>query len=225
MKPEYLEHIFEPFSRADEIRTSKISGTGLGMTIVRNLVRLMGGDLQIESRYGQGTRFSITLCLTKCAAALPSPAANAAINDEGSFTELMVLLAEDNELNRQIAVEMLEFLGARVETAVNGREAVNAVLSHPQFYYDMVLMDIQMPELGGYDAAREIRHSGLKRVEELPIIAMTADAFAEDVRQARLAGMSGHLAKPISISQLKKTLSECLSWKYQNRPEERKNKK
>ena len=113
----------------------------------------------------------------------------------------------------------------RVETAVNGREAVNAVLSHPQFYYDMVLMDIQMPELGGYDAAREIRHSGLKRVEELPIIAMTADAFAEDVRQARLAGMSGHLAKPISISQLKKTLSECLSWKYQNRPEERKNKK
>ena len=102
MKPEYLEHIFEPFSRADEIRTSKISGTGLGMTIVRNLVRLMGGDLQIESRYGQGTRFSITLCLTKCAAALPSPAANAAINDEGSFNELMVLLAVDNELNRQI---------------------------------------------------------------------------------------------------------------------------
>ena len=134
-----------------------------------------------------------------------------------SFPEFRVLLVEDNEINRQIATEMLEMLGATVEIAVNGRQAVDAVCSHPALYYDIVFMDIQMPVLNGYDAAREIRSSGMERINELPIIAMTADAFAEDANRAHLAGMDGHLAKPVSIDQLKQALSRCLVWKRENR--------
>ena len=136
-----------------------------------------------------------------------------------SFPGLRILLVEDNELNRQIAAEMLGLLGVSVEIAENGRQAVDAIFSHPPLYYDMVFMDIQMPVLNGYNATREIRESGLERIDELPIVAMTADAFAEDARQARLAGMDGHLAKPISIDQLKSALSNCLLWKQRNRPD------
>lgn len=214
MKPEYISHIFEPFSRADDSRTSKITGTGLGMTIVKNLISMMNGDLQVESEYGRGSRFVITICLTKCGTPAVSPPEKHPT--EENFPTLRALLAEDNELNRQIATEMLEILHVRVETAENGREAVNAVLSHPPLYYDIIFMDIQMPILNGYDAAREIRASGKERIDELPIIAMTADAFAEDVKHAGLSGMNGHLAKPISIERLREALSNCLSWKLHN---------
>lgn len=214
MKPEYIAHIFEPFSRADDSRTSKINGTGLGMTIVKNLISMMNGDLQVESEYGKGSRFVITICLAKCGTpAVPLPEKQPT---EENFPTLRALLVEDNELNRQIAAEMLEILRVRVETAENGREAVNAVLSHPPLYYDIIFMDIQMPILNGYDAAREIRASGKERIDELPIIAMTANAFAEDVKHAGLSGMNGHLAKPISIERLKEALSYCLAWKLQN---------
>ncbi len=216
MKAEYLEHIFEPFSRAEDSRTSKVSGTGLGMTIVKNLVTMMNGDIQVESQYGKGSKFQITLCLTKCSANIADPPPEPSQSPE-DFSQLRVLLVEDNELNRQIAMEMLELLGASVESAINGRQAVDAVTSHPPFYYDIVFMDVQMPVLGGYDATREIRNSGLEKVDDLPIIAMTADAFAEDVNQARLSGMNGHLAKPISIDQLRHALANCLAWKNQNR--------
>ena len=219
MRPEYLAHIFEPFSRADDSRTSKVPGTGLGMTIVHNLVEMMNGDIQVESEYGRGSRFTVTLCLAKCdAPAVVTPKKSE--TDETSFPGLRALLVEDNELNRQIAVEMLGLLGVWVEIAGDGRQAVEAVRSHPPLYYDVVFMDVQMPVLNGYDATREIRESGLERIDELPIIAMTADAFAEDVKQARLAGMNGHLAKPISIGQLKGVLSNCLAWKLRNRPGE-----
>ena len=124
-------------------------------------------------------------------------------------------MVEDNELNRQIATEMLNILGAEVDNAEDGRQAVEAICSHPPFYYDIVFMDVQMPVMNGYDATREIRNSGMERIDELPIIAITADAFAEDVKRARLAGMNGHLAKPISIDQLKKALSGCLTRKRQ----------
>lgn len=215
MEPEYLSHIFEPFSRAADSRTSTVAGTGLGMTIVQNLVALMGGSIQVESEYGKGSRFLVTLCLTKCdAPAVIQPVE--ARQAEAAFPRLRVLLVEDNELNRQIATEMLELLGARVEIARDGRQAVNAVLAHPPLYYDIVFMDIQMPVLNGYDTTREIRGSGMEKIDELPIIAMTADAFAEDVRQARLAGMNGHLAKPISMDQLRNALSSCVAWRRHN---------
>ncbi|MCC8027712.1 MAG: response regulator [Clostridium sp.] len=214
MKPEYLKQIFEPFSRADDSRISKITGTGLGMTIVKNLVNMMGGDLQVESSYGKGSRFTVTLCLTKCEE--PSSAKSREEEPDQPLSELRVLLAEDNELNLQIAVEMIELLGARIECVRDGQKAVEAVCSHPPLYYDIVFMDVQMPVLNGYDAARAIRSSGMERIEELPIIAMTADAFAEDIKQARLAGMNGHLAKPISMDRLKHFLLNCLNWRKQN---------
>lgn len=210
MRADYLKHIFEPFSRADDSRISKITGTGLGMTIAKSLVAMMGGHIEVESEYGKGSRFIVTLGLTKCrpqAASAPTETPRPA----ESFPELRVLLVEDNEFNRQIATEMLTLLGVRVDIAEDGRRAVDAVRSHPPFHYDMVFMDIQMPVLNGYDAAREIRHSGLEGSDELPIIAMTADAFAEDVKLARLAGMNGHMAKPISIDQLKKALTDAVT--------------
>lgn len=189
------------------------------MTIVKNLVSMMDGDIKVESEYGKGSRFLVTLCLTKCDAPATVTQKETPWTEE-SFSELRVLLVEDNELNLQIATEMLELLGARVEIAKDGRQAVEAVCSHTPLYYDVVFMDVQMPILNGYDAAREIRNSGIERIDELPIIAMTADAFAEDVRRARLAGMNGHLAKPISISQLRNALSSCLAWKRQNQRDE-----
>lgn len=200
-----MEHIYEPFSRADDSRTSKINGTGLGMTIVKNLVTMMGGSVRVESEYGRGPRFEVVICLNKCD------------ETEGgerepqrevltSLGDIRVLLVEDNEINRQIATEMIELLGAEVEWAENGKAAVEAVCSHPPYYYDIVFMDVQMPVMNGYDAARAIRGSGMKDIEDLPIIAMTADAFNEDVKKARRAGMNGHIAKPIFLDQIKNIL-------------------
>ena len=205
MKKEYLEHIYEPFSRADDSRTSKTKGTGLGMTIVKNLVTMMGGSIQVESQYGKGTRFEVIICLNKC----DETKGRERESQQEILTSLAgirVLLVEDNEINRQIAAEMIELLGAETEWAENGKAAVEAVCSHPPHYYDIVFMDIQMPVMNGYDAARAIRDSGMKDIEDLPIIAMTADAFNEDVKRARRAGMNGHIAKPISIDQIKNIL-------------------
>ena len=219
MKPEYMEHIFEPFSRADDSRTSKVPGTGLGMTIVKNLISMMDGDIRVESEYGKGSRFTVTLCLDKCGNT--GEAIQPAVSGpEAACRGLRVLLVEDNELNRQIASEMLKLLGVRVEMAENGREAVEAVCSHPALYYDAVFMDVQMPVMNGYEATREIRGSGMERIGELPIIAMTADAFAEDEKRARLSGMNGHLAKPVSIELLRGALSGCLDCKRKNRWDE-----
>ena len=217
MKGEYLEHIFEPFSRADDSRTSKVSGTGLGMTIVKSLVDMMGGEIEVTSEYHKGSRFTITLCLTKCDDASSAMAQEPAQPDGESFPQLRVLLVEDNELNRQIASEMLELMQVKVETAEDGRQAVEAVLSHAPLYYDLVFMDVQMPVMNGYEAARAIRASGLERIQELPIFAMTADAFAEDAKLARMAGMNGHLAKPISMKRLRSVLSNCQVWRDRNR--------
>lgn len=216
MKPEFLEHIFEPFSRAEDTSLGSVSGTGLGMTIVQNILTLMGGGIQIESEYGRGSRFTITLCLNKKDSAESELSETKTRNE--SVEGLKVLLAEDNTLNQQIASEMLKYLGVQVELAENGLQAVNAILNHPPFYYDMVFMDIQMPVMDGYEATRRIRETGLTGIDELPIVAMTADAFAEDIKKSRLAGMNGHLSKPISMEQLHNTLMHCVQWKHRNHP-------
>ena len=207
--------LFDAFQRVEIDRNRYVEGTGLGLTISQNLVNMMGGVIEVESEYGKGTRFLITLTLNKCGAPPALPGKKDPLPE--TFPGLRILMAEDNEINRQIAVEMLGLLGAEVETAENGRAAVDAVLSHPPLYYDMVFMDIQMPVMNGYDAAQAIRSSHMDRIQELPIIAMTADAFAEDAKRARLSGMDGHLAKPVSMNQLKDALSSCLLWKKKNR--------
>ena len=215
MEAAYLAHIFEPFSRAADSRISKTPGTGLGMTIVHNLVAMMGGTIQVESEYGKGSRFSVTLCLAKRATcAVSRPAAPA---PEEQFPGLRALLVEDNAFNRQIATEMLELLGVQVEAAEDGSQAVEAVRSHPASYYDIVFMDIQMPVLNGYEATRQIRSLPRADAKALPILAMTADAFAEDAKRAHLAGMNGHLAKPISIRELKTALAHCQEWQRRGR--------
>lgn len=213
IKKEYLEHIYEPFSRAEETR--KETGTGLGLTIVQNLVKLMGGGIQVESEYGKGSCFTVTICLMPGEAVSVGNKGTEQIQEE--FGNLNILLAEDNRLNQQIAEEMLALLGAKTETVENGRQAVAAVLEHAPFYYDLVFMDIQMPEMDGYEATRQIRNSGKEGIHELPIIAMTADAFSEDIKKSHMAGMSGHLSKPISMDKLKQFLSDCIKWKEKNR--------
>lgn len=127
-----------------------------------------------------------------------------------SFEGLKILLVEDNALNRQIATEMIELLGATVEIAENGNLAVDAVSSHPPFYFELVLMDVQMPVLNGYDATREIRHSGMASIDELPIIAMTANAFDDDIDKSKATGMNAHLAKPIEPDRLYQTLYDFI---------------
>lgn len=220
MKEEYLEHIFEPFSRAEDSRISEISGTGLGMTIVANIVSMMEGDIVVESRYGEGSRFIITLCFNKADKAAVEEKqfhkAEAALGLEGEVPDyrgLRVLLVEDNDLNQQIAKEMLNLLEVKVEVASNGQEAVEAILRNPQLYYDLVFMDIQMPVMDGYEATKQIRSSGKPRIDELPIVAMTANAFTEDIKRSRLAGMDDHMSKPISLEELERILRNCARWK------------
>ncbi len=208
MKPEYLAHIFEPFSRADDSRISKTSGTGLGMTIVKSLVKQMGGDIKVESEYGKGSRFTVVLEMVQERTVESHTVQEEKTQDAGEdFSYLKVLLVEDNEINQQIACEMLKFLGVNPELAENGKQAVDMVEHHPAGYYDLVFMDIQMPVMNGYEAAGKIRSLKKDDMRELPIIAMTADAFSEDVQRAKKAGMDGHLAKPISIQQLKEVLA------------------
>ena len=215
MTPEYLEYIFEPFSRADDSRISKVAGTGLGMTIVHNLVSMMDGEIQVESEYGKGSRFRIAVCLAKRDAPAVFPPCAPRAGGE-VFPGVRVLLVEDNELNRQIATEMLGLLEADVEVAEDGRQAVEAVRGHPPFYYDAVFMDIQMPVMDGYEAAAAIRALPMEGIGELPILAMTADVFVEDAKRARLAGMDGHLNKPISVERLRGALAQCQAWRRRN---------
>ncbi|MDO5601482.1 MAG: ATP-binding protein [Oscillospiraceae bacterium] len=207
MKPEFLSHIYEPFTRADEARVSKIPGTGLGMTIVYNLVSLMKGTITVDSSYRKGSSFTLLLPFIKKIAPDNAAPENTVPVDE-DFRDLHVLLAEDNEINRQIAAEMLKELGTCVTAVENGLEAVETVRSHPAGYYHLVLMDIRMPVMDGYEATRQLR--GPEGAQyPLPIFAMTADAFSEDVKKAHLAGMNGHLAKPISFKKLRQALLFC----------------
>ena len=215
MKKEFIKHIFEPFSREDDSRISKTAGTGLGLTIVSNLIRMMGGEIRVESEYGKGSCFTITVFLMKKNRIGSEQKKDESLQEE-DFSGMRVLLVEDNELNRQIAEEMLTILGPEVESAVNGREAVEMILNHPPLYYDLVFMDVQMPVMDGYEATERIRSSKKERIGELPIIAMTADAFTEDVKKTKMSGMNGHLSKPIDMGKLKKTLSQCISWKRRN---------
>ena len=209
MSREFVEHIFDPFARENNSTISGIQGTGLGMTITRNLVDLMGGTISVESAPGEGSTFRVELELrygeqpkdtsSQTQEALP-PA-------EGSKLEgLRMLVAEDNDINAEILEELLSIEGATCERTVNGKEAVERFTQTPPNYYDAVLMDIQMPEMNGYEAARAIRSLDRPDAGTIPIIAMTANAFAEDVQCAMEAGMNAHISKPIDMAVLKEAL-------------------
>ena len=212
MSQEYLDKIFESFSRERTTTTSKISGTGLGMAIVKKYVDLLGGTIDVKSELGKGSTFIVVL---KYKIADEKYYMN--MQDENLVVDNTILkgkhilLAEDNDLNAEIAITILERAGLQVERVENGFECVNKVMENPCGTYDLILMDIQMPKMDGYKATEEIRNLQDKEKACIPIVAMTANAFEEDKKKAFDAGMDGHIAKPINIEELFVVLTDILN--------------
>ena len=203
MSQEYLTKIFDAFTREQNTTKSKIAGTGLGMSIVKKYVELLGGTIDVESELGTGSAFTVTL---KHKIADESYYAKKHVEELGTGSEILngrhILLAEDNDLNAEIAEAILERAGLKIERVEDGVQCVNKVAKMPVGTYDMILMDIQMPKMDGYKATQEIRHLPDKDKTCIPIIAMTASAFEEDKREAIAAGMNGHITKPINVDEL-----------------------
>ena len=212
MSPEFVEHIFDPFERERTSTISGIQGTGLGMTITKNLVDMMHGSIAVKSVQGKGTAFTIELTLQlagkRAAAAHESKAPHA--NARHHLQKSRILLVDDNDLNREIAITLLEDEGLTVEYAVDGCEAVKKIMNSPAGHYQLVLMDVQMPVMNGYEATKAIRRLSDPTRAKVPILAMTADAFEEDRQKALRSGMDGHLSKPIEIDRLFEALDELL---------------
>ena len=209
MSEEFLEHIFEDFTRAQTSTESGQFGTGLGMAIVKKIVDLMGGTIDVQSKQGVGTTFTVTLEHKIAEIAVENREVVKSTEDY-SFRGKRILLVEDNDLNAEIAQTILAGTGMTVDRACDGIQCVDVLKGSEPGYYDMVLMDIQMPNMDGYEATRIIRQFEDKRLSGIPIIAMTANAFAEDRKQAFDAGMNGHIAKPINAEDLKMTLAGIL---------------
>ncbi len=210
MSKEFQRHIFEPFERETTSTLSQTEGTGLGMTISKNLVELMGGEITLESEQGRGTEFAVSLLLRLQAPGEGGAGDRDIAIEQMSFEGVRVLLVEDNELNREIAVELLEGEGFVVEQAFDGADAIRKLENSEEGYYRVVLMDIQMPVLNGYEATRQIRAMGRRDLATIPIIAMTANAFEEDRELAMKSGMNDHLAKPVRVDELLNKLGRIL---------------
>lgn len=209
MSKEFQEKIFDSFSRERNTTESGISGTGLGMAIVKRLVDLMGGKIEMKSELGKGTTFRII----NTHKIVDSPEIYLQKNKdqvEGKidFTGRRILLAEDNDLNAEIAKNLLEDMGLSVDHVSDGVACVDALNKNKTNFYDLILMDVQMPNMDGYTATRAIRNMDNRLKANIPIIAMTANAFEEDKQKAFEAGMDGHLAKPIDINQLIQCLTD-----------------
>ena len=213
MSEEYLPTLFEPFSREYNTTTGKVGGTGLGMSIVKKMVDLMGGSLEVESKLGKGTVFTFTLMHKIADERYYNQKTEAAdvLDIVENLRGKHVLLAEDNDLNAEIAMAVLEETGLVIERVEDGIQCVNRIEQMPSGTYDLILMDIQMPNMDGYQTTRCIRHLDDKKKAEIPIIAMTADAFAEDRKRAFDAGMNGHIAKPIDIEKMEKVILSVLN--------------
>ena len=208
MSPEFLKNVFKPFVQADNGARSTYMGTGLGMAIVKNLLDRMNGTIHIESTEGVGTTVNVTIPLEIGEKKQDNPVEE--IIPEAR-KGLRILLAEDNELNREIATFILEDEGMEIVEAVDGKQAVSLFLKWPEHYFDVVLMDIMMPEMDGYEATKAIRESGRNDSRSIPIIAMTANAFDEDRKKSIEAGMNAHMAKPLDGKKLVKTIKEFCS--------------
>ena len=212
MSPEFAERVFDSFERERTSTVSGIQGTGLGMAITKRIVDRMGGSIRLKTAPGEGTEFIVSLVFPLVQGSEPVPESGRAKHTakKQDFSSMRLLLAEDNDLNREIALAVLEDMGFRMETARNGQEAVDILSASQPGHFDGVLMDIQMPVMDGYEAARAIRRLEDPALASVPIIAMTANAFAEDIRQAEEAGMNGHIAKPLDLEKMRATLAEVL---------------
>ena len=214
MSREYLPHIFETFSREKTSTEGKVMGTGLGMPIVKQLIDLMNGSIDIESEPGKGTK--ITVCLDHRIATEAEITAverkSATVTDSQEFARgKRILLAEDNELNAEIAIELLSEYGFEIERASDGIICVDMLTKREAGYYDLILMDVQMPNMDGYKTTEVIRGLGDKKLSEIPILAMTANAFEEDRQNALAAGMNGHISKPVDVNKLIEELALILA--------------
>lgn len=212
MSAEYLSHIFEEFSRENTSTANKIEGTGLGMPIVKRLVELMGGTIRVSSKKGVGTTFVVVLP-HRLADDFEDAEPENVVTDETVFEGKRILLAEDNDLNAEIAEEILTSVGFMIERAEDGAICYEKIVSSETGYYDLVLMDIQMPNMDGYQATKAIRGLADKEKANIPIIAMTANAFEEDRSKAINMGMNGHIAKPIDVSELLGVLARVIAHK------------
>ena len=210
---EFLEHIFDPFARESSVQ--RIEGSGLGLSIVKGLVDLMGGTIEVESKVDEGSVFRVELEFEAAQNEnVPPSLEDGALPMDTQQTKLFVgrlfLVAEDNPINAEILCELLAFFGARCEIKPDGAQAVQAFIEEPPATYDAILMDIQMPVMNGYEAARAIRRLSRPDAKSIPIIAITANAFAEDVQKALDAGMNTHVAKPVDVELLRKALCKVL---------------
>ena len=209
MTKEFVGHIFDMFSREYSSTVSGIQGTGLGMAIAKNIVEMMGGDMQVESEEGKGSMFTVTLNL--CLAS--EPVKEEEKKKSYDYSGKHVLLVEDNKLNREIATSILEETGMSVDSVEDGDIAVAAISKEPAGKYDLILMDVQMPRMDGYTATREIRTLSDDKKANIPIVAVTANVFEEDRKKAIESGMNGHIIKPISIEEIAKVMDEIFAVK------------
>lgn len=208
MSEEYLKHVFEPFSRAESATKSGVIGTGLGMTITKSLVELLGGTISVESERGKGTTVRVEF-----ENRIAEPVKQSTTGKEGLHVNIKgkkILVVEDNKLNAEIVTDMLDDEGAIIDVAEDGDVAVDKLRDMKEGQYDLVLMDVQMPKMNGYEATKAIRSLPNPFAAGIPIIAMTANAFDEDKRNAYAAGMNAHISKPIEVEKLLNTLAEII---------------
>ncbi len=213
MSEEFQKTIFDPFTREINSLTNKVQGTGLGMAITRNLVNLMSGTISVKSKKGEGSTFEVDMDFALPVQAQEPKPALAAEDKKMSLAGKRILAAEDNEINAEILGEILKLEGVEYDIAQDGDEAVEKFVNSEPGYYDMILMDIQMPRMNGYDATRAIRGSGRLDALTVPIAAMTANAFTEDVQRAIDSGMNEHIPKPIDIAALHDTFERMMAAK------------
>ena len=213
MSADFKDTIFDAFTRAESSLTNKIQGTGLGMAITRNLVEAMGGTIDVESELGQGSCFEVFMDLKIAEDRSVALAAQEETDeqDDNILQGMRFLCAEDNELNAEILTELLKIEGAECTICENGEEILKVFEQSAPGDYDMILMDIQMPVLNGYEATKAIRRSSHKLAKTIPIIAMTANAFSEDIQHSLAAGMNAHVSKPVELKVLEKTIRSIKS--------------
>lgn len=211
MTEDFQKHLFEPFTRANDKKTAAIQGTGLGMTITQSLVRMMGGDIQVKSKPGEGSRFTVTIYLKfldvqNAEAHKEDPLKNL---EDLKFEGKRILLVEDHPVNAEIAKNVLQMTGLEVEWVMDGEAAVERMAGSNEGEFDLVFMDIQMPNMDGYQATAAIR-AMTTYARRIPIVAMTANAFADDIRKAKEVGMNDHISKPIDFKELAKILQKWI---------------
>lgn len=210
MSPEFMKKLFTPFEREEIDIKKEVNGVGLGMAIVKSTVQLLGGQIDVSSEVGKGSVFTVSIPVK----ILDRIDVNGKYGDNSSvitdFSGKRFLVVEDNPLNMEIAKEIFEIEGIEVVSAYNGKEAYEIFKSNEDYYFDAVIMDIQMPVMNGYESAKMIRDIGSEYSENVPIIAMTADAFADDVTKSSVAGMNGHISKPVDYKRLKEILSKYI---------------